>query len=130
MAEASAGASDSAASSLPGVGVAGSSHSYESLVLADPDWWGLPAIQLAGSMAERVYRGLVMSTSCPTHSCVGWLVVSTESYSHYRSSHLSPSWVEILVKSVTVSALGLGDRALAVTRHASPLPACGLVDPG
>ena len=34
---ASAGASDSAVSSFPGVGVAGSSCSQESLVLADPD---------------------------------------------------------------------------------------------
>ena len=50
-------------------------------MLADPDWWSLPAIQLAGWMAGRVYRDLVESTSRPTLSCVGWLVESTESRS-------------------------------------------------
>ena len=54
-----------------------------------------------------------------------------------------PLGVEILVGSVAVPALGLGDRALAprpvhglegdnavaVTRHAFPLPVCGLVAP-
>ena len=61
-----------------------------------------------------------------------------------RPFNLTPLGVEILVKSVAVPAFGLGDHALAprpvhgpmgvsalaVTRHASPLPVCGLVDPG
>ena len=80
-------------------------------MLADPDWWSLPAVQLAGWMAERLSRSPVgspsrpthscvgrlggspgVSSSHPTHSCVGRLEESTGSCSHSRSSRLSPSW--------------------------------------
>ena len=82
--------------------------------------WSLPAVQVS-----RVLDGW---ESLPGHA-------------HTLPVYL-PRGVEILVKSVAVPALGLGDRALAprivhgrvddnvlaVTRHASPLPVCGLVD--
>ena len=42
---ASAGVGDLAASSLTGEGVAGSSRSQESLVLVNPGWYRLPALQ-------------------------------------------------------------------------------------
>ena len=112
----------------------GSSHSQESLVLADPDWldgWeGLPGP--GGVFQPQLSRVLD-----------GWESLPCPTPAHSLPIYL-PRGVEILVKSVTVPSLGLGDRALAprtvhghvddnapaVTRHSSPLPVCGLVDPG
>ena len=91
-----------------------------------------------------VSRSPVASSSRPTHSCVGQLAESTGSHSCSHSSHISPSWGRDSHGEVAVLALSLGDRALAsrpalgpmgdnalaVTRHAFPLPVCGLVNPG
>ena len=98
-------------------------------MLADPDW------------------------ECPsqlTHLCVGWLGDSPGTRwglpggSSPLTLHVClPLGVEILVKGVAYTALGMGDCALAprpvrrpvsysavvVTSHAFPLPVCGLVDP-
>ena len=60
-------------------------------MLTDPDWWSLPAVQLEGWTAGRVYQGPVESSNRPTLACVGQLGESAGSRSHSRSSRLSPS---------------------------------------
>ena len=66
--------SDSATSSLLGIGVAGSSRSQQSLVLA------APSSVASSASAERDHR----SSSCEVEG-------STEDRSHSRSSRSSPS---------------------------------------
>ena len=84
-----------------------------------------------------------MSARWPTHWCVDRLVNSPGPTRSLFPS-VSPFGVEILMKSVAYTALGMGDCALAprpvrgpvsysaivVSRHAFRLPVCGLVDPG
>ena len=85
-------------------------------------WWHLPAVQLS-----RVLDS--------------WESLPAPAHAHALPVYL-PSGVEILMKSVAVPALGLGDCALtpwtvhgqvgdntlAVARHAFPLPVCSLVE--
>ena len=77
------------------------------------------------------------------HPLAGWVALSGTAPAHALPIYL-PHEIEILVMSIAVPALGLRSRvlaprnvrgrvdesALAVTRHAPPLPVCGLVDPG
>ena len=131
---ASAGASDSAASSLPGVGVAGSSRSQESFVLADPSPVD-SSVSAGGDRRSPLARLASLRGTAPAHAL---------------PVHLHRV-VKMIVKSVAVPTLGLRGRvpglasralaprtvcglvdesALAVTRHAPPLPMCGLDAPG
>ena len=134
-ASASASASDSAASSLPGVGVAGSLHSQESPVLAHPS-----------PVASSVSAGC----DHRSHSCeIGG---STGDFSRSRSSHLSlsrgqdsregcrcahsrsrgsrdRSCESLSLAPWTVRGL-VDEVALAVTCPTPVLPVCGLADPG
>ena len=131
---ASAGVGDSAASSLPGEGVVGSSHSQESLVLDD-------SVPVASSS----------SPGCDCQSRLRGRGNSTRNRSSSRSSCLSPLGVRILVRGIAVPALGLevivpclgscalapltvcgrvDDSSLAVTLCDRLLPVCGLVAPG
>ena len=124
---ASGDVSDSAASSRPGVGVAGSSLCQESLVLA------APSSIASSASAERDHQ-------------------STEGLLRTAPAlHDLPHEGEILVKSVIVPVCGLGGRVtglashvlnprtvrglvdegpLAGIRHAPLLPMCGLGGPG
>ena len=103
-ASASAGASDSAASSLLAVRVAGSSRSRESLVLADP-YPVYFSIRVGGNR-----RSSSRGVGCSTGNC---------SRSHFPV--YLPREVEILVKSVAVPALGLGGcvPGVALSLHGS-----------
>ena len=112
-----AGASDSAASSLLGVGVAGSLRSQESPVLADPS----PVDSSVSVIVDHALPRLAsLPGTAPAHTLHAYL----------------PREVEILVQGIAVAFHGLMSRtvtartirgrvdegALAVTDHASPLP--------
>ena len=97
--------------------------------------WHLPAIQLTRLLAGWEALPEPGSVFQPSTSFVCWPAHALPVY--------IPLGVEIFVKSVAVSTLGLGDlafaprpvhrpvgnNALAVTRHAFPLLVCSLVDP-
>ena len=128
-ARALASAGDSAASSLPGEGVAGLSRSQESLVLADP----IPVASSSPPGSDRRSR-------------CGGKGGSTGDRSRSRSSRLSPPWgrasreehlgARSRYRGASVwswesrSRSTMDESALAVTCHAPLLPVCGLVAPG
>ena len=126
-------ARDSAASSLTGGGVAGSSLSQESLVIADPFMVAPSSSPARGRRSQSRGRGN-----------------STRDRSSLCSSRLSPPpplGVGILERSIVMPALGpevtvtcrapaprtvrglVDGSALAVSRPAPILPVCGLVAP-
>ena len=114
-------------------------------------WWpwlgrvSQPAGSLVCWLAGGLSRGPVGSIGRPTHLCVGRLVNSSGSNSRSRSSRsisllgLRFSWRVSLTPLLGMEDCALAPRpfrgpvsynALVVTRHAFPLPVCGLVDPG
>ena len=110
---ASGGASDSAASSLPGVGVDGSLSLQESLVLAAPSSVASSVSAESGrrSRSRKIGESTEVRTA-PAHALRG-----LGSRVTYRASRaLVPRTVRGLVDEV----------ALAEIRHAHLLPACGL----
>ena len=113
----SAGAGDSAASSLPGVGVAGSSRSQESLVLADPD----PVVSSSPPGGDRRSRtgGRGGSTGDRSRSCSSRLFPPRDRAS--REVSLCP--LSVLGGACLVSGVALsihGPFAVTVTKALSP----------
>ena len=127
---ASVGVSDSDASSFPGVGVAGSSHSQKSLVLPDPSL--IASSVSAGRDRRSRSREFGESTGDRSRSCP-----SRSSPSRGRDSC---DWRRCARSRSRGSRTGLAIRALipqtvrglmdagtlAVTRHAFLLPVCGI----